>query len=249
MTDDHRPIWEEKTGTDLFSRTPLGTLFNDIEHPAVFRAHQVVLRQRTRQELDSLLHVYTSFLQAPLVEGVAADQVVFEGLRGPDAETGGFGRIHAVADRNDHVQAVVVHAPGNSPTADVRYAVTTTYGCAGSLARCGFEGQGVTPLTLPQRLTRDRCQPHDSVPEGDHMKSVALLAAVLLLAMSCAGTKLSSVWKDPAYHKSPRKIVVLSMVWDPKNRQRIDEAFVREDRKSTRLNSSHTMTSRMPSSA
>ena len=60
------------------------------------------------------------------------------------------------------------------------------------------------------------------------MKRVALLAAVVFLATSCAGTKLSSVWKNPDFHQSPRKIVVVSMVWDPKNRQRLDETFVRQ---------------------
>lgn len=60
------------------------------------------------------------------------------------------------------------------------------------------------------------------------MKRIALLAAVAFLATSCAGTKLSSVWKNPDYHQSPRKIVVVSMVWDPRNRQRLDEAFARE---------------------
>jgi hypothetical protein len=58
--------------------------------------------------------------------------------------------------------------------------------------------------------------------------TVVLWAAVAWLVASCAGTKLSSVWKDPAYQKTPRKIVVLSLVWDPNNRKRVDQVFVRQ---------------------
>ena len=60
------------------------------------------------------------------------------------------------------------------------------------------------------------------------MRSVALVAFVALLATACAGTKLTSVWKDPAYQKSPKKILVVSMVWDPANRKRFDEDLVRQ---------------------
>jgi hypothetical protein len=60
------------------------------------------------------------------------------------------------------------------------------------------------------------------------MRSVALVAVVALLATACAGTKLTSTWKSPAYQNSPRKILVVSMVWDPENRKRLDEAFVRQ---------------------
>ncbi|MFZ5875880.1 MAG: hypothetical protein ACOYXU_05665 [Nitrospirota bacterium] len=59
------------------------------------------------------------------------------------------------------------------------------------------------------------------------MRPVALAAAVALLATACAGTKLTSTWKDPEYHKQPKKILVVTMVWDPKNRQRFDESLVR----------------------
>jgi hypothetical protein len=57
---------------------------------------------------------------------------------------------------------------------------------------------------------------------------IVLLLAVSLLASACAGTRLTSVWKDDAYHEMPRKIVVLSMLWNPKNRPRLEDEFVRQ---------------------
>lgn len=57
---------------------------------------------------------------------------------------------------------------------------------------------------------------------------ITLLSAVSLLATACAGTTLTSVWKDDAYHKTPHKIVVLSMLWNPKNRPRLEDEFVRQ---------------------
>lgn len=59
-------------------------------------------------------------------------------------------------------------------------------------------------------------------------KVLVLSTTILLLNAACAGTKLTSVWKDPAYQKTPRKIVVLSLVWDPNNRKRVDQVFVRQ---------------------
>jgi hypothetical protein len=60
------------------------------------------------------------------------------------------------------------------------------------------------------------------------MRSVALVVAVSLLATACAGTKLTSTWKDPEYRQHPKKILVVTMVWDPANRKRFDEALVRK---------------------
>ncbi|MEW6683165.1 MAG: hypothetical protein AB1451_09635 [Nitrospirota bacterium] len=57
---------------------------------------------------------------------------------------------------------------------------------------------------------------------------IMLLVTVSLLATACAGTTLTSVWKDDAYHKTPHKIVVLSMLWNPKNRPRLEDEFVRQ---------------------
>jgi hypothetical protein len=54
------------------------------------------------------------------------------------------------------------------------------------------------------------------------------VVAVALFATACASTKLTSTWKDPEYKKSPKKILVVTMVWDPKNRQRFDEGLVRK---------------------
>jgi hypothetical protein len=57
---------------------------------------------------------------------------------------------------------------------------------------------------------------------------VVLLLAVSLLGTACGGTKLTSVWKDDAYHQTPRKIVAVSMLWNPKNRPRLEDEFVRQ---------------------
>jgi len=57
---------------------------------------------------------------------------------------------------------------------------------------------------------------------------VLVLLTVSLLATACAKTTLQSVWKDDAYHKTPHKIVVLSMLWNPKNRPRLEDEFVRQ---------------------
>jgi hypothetical protein len=61
-----------------------------------------------------------------------------------------------------------------------------------------------------------------------HPRPIVLLLAVSLLATACARTTLQSVWKDDAYHKAPKKIVVLSMLWNPKNRPRLEDEFVRQ---------------------
>ena len=59
-------------------------------------------------------------------------------------------------------------------------------------------------------------------------RSIVLLLAVSLLAGACAGTKLTAVWKDDAYHQTPHKIVAVSMLWNPKNRPRLEDEFVRQ---------------------
>lgn len=58
--------------------------------------------------------------------------------------------------------------------------------------------------------------------------AVTLLMTASLVATACARTKLTAVWKDEAYEKTPRKIVVLSMLWNPKNRPRLEDEFVRQ---------------------
>ena len=55
-----------------------------------------------------------------------------------------------------------------------------------------------------------------------------LLTAGSLLATACAKTTLTSVWTDDTYHKTLQKIVVITMLWNPKNRPRLEDEFVRQ---------------------
>jgi hypothetical protein len=57
---------------------------------------------------------------------------------------------------------------------------------------------------------------------------VSWLLAASLLATSCASTKLTSVWKDPDYQNTPRKILVLGMLQKPENRRLIEDTFVQQ---------------------
>lgn len=49
----------------------------------------------------------------------------------------------------------------------------------------------------------------------------------LVLFSSCAGTKLTSVWKDGAYQGHPRRVMVIGVTKDPANRASFETAFVR----------------------
>lgn len=72
-----------------------------------FFVDEVVPGQGSGQELDGLLGFGEPlFAQAPLVERVAADEVVLEGSGGPDAELRAALGVDAVADGDDYVQAV-----------------------------------------------------------------------------------------------------------------------------------------------
>jgi hypothetical protein len=59
-------------------------------------------------------------------------------------------------------------------------------------------------------------------------------SALLLLLMfttlftACATTRLSAVWKDPAYDGPPRKVLVYGMLKNAGNRRIIEDEFVRQ---------------------
>jgi len=57
---------------------------------------------------------------------------------------------------------------------------------------------------------------------------VALLIVVAMVATSCGGTTLTSVWKDKAYQKRPQHILVMGLVWNPANRKVLEDEFVRQ---------------------
>jgi len=52
-----------------------------------------------------------------------------------------------------------------------------------------------------------------------------LLALAMLLA-ACATTQLNAVWKDPAYHARPAKIMVIGVAKNPINRRLFEDEFV-----------------------
>ena len=62
------------------------------------------------------------------VECVAACEVVFESLGGPDAELGAALGFHAVADGYDHVEVVVLRSIGFPSGAVVKESLTTEPG-------------------------------------------------------------------------------------------------------------------------
>jgi len=50
--------------------------------------------------------------------------------------------------------------------------------------------------------------------------------AVALLLSACATTQIESVWKDPAYHSRPTKIMVIGVAKEPLNRRLYEDEFV-----------------------
>jgi hypothetical protein len=60
-------------------------------------------------------------------------------------------------------------------------------------------------------------------------KSALLLSLLLTtLLAACATTRLSSVWKDPSFDGSPRKVLVYAILKNPGNRRIIEDEFVRQ---------------------
>lgn len=50
----------------------------------------------------------------------------------------------------------------------------------------------------------------------------------MLLISACATTHLTSAWKDPAYQKQPRKIMVIGIAKKPINKRIFEDEFVRQ---------------------
>ena len=59
-------------------------------------------------------------------------------------------------------------------------------------------------------------------------RGLVVLVATAVLATSCGGTTLTSVWKDKAYQKKPQNILVMGLVWNPANRKFLEDEFVRQ---------------------
>ena len=77
-----------------------------------------------------------------------------------------------------------------------------------------------------------------------------LIIAGALLLSGCAATQIVNQWSDPGYATpSFKRIMVIGVSKQTSIRRTFEDEFVARDRKSTRLNSSHSAKSRMPSSA
>ena len=65
------------------------------------------------QQINGLFKLDAALGQAALVEGVALNEVVFENLGGPFTKLHATLGFHPVANRDDHVQIVVINFPLN----------------------------------------------------------------------------------------------------------------------------------------
>lgn len=56
----------------------------------------------------------------------------------------------------------------------------------------------------------------------------SLLLLVVSLLAACGTTQLKAIWKDPAYHARPHRIMVIGVAKNPLNRRIFEDEFVRQ---------------------
>jgi len=62
---------------------------------------------------------------------------------------------------------------------------------------------------------------------GPKMRRLAVLLALPLLLVSCATTKVNSVWKDDAFQKQVSKVLVIGIIRNPTKKRMFEQAFAR----------------------
>jgi hypothetical protein len=69
------------------------------------------------------------------------------------------------------------------------------------------------------------------VNEGHQMVRLTHISFLLLVAVfvsACTTTQITAVWKDPAYHTHPDKIMVIGVAKNPLNRRLFEDEFVQQ---------------------
>jgi len=85
-------------------------VLHDVEHRDALAAAELVAREGVGEQTDSLLDLAEALLaQAPLIERVAAREMLAQGPRLPDAELGAAHGVDAVTHGDDGVEAVASH--------------------------------------------------------------------------------------------------------------------------------------------
>jgi len=87
-------------------------LIPGIAHPDLLLI-DVILSWFLRFHLTNIETPLVQILQPLVVQGEPLDDVFPQALGGPDAELRSHGALHAVADRDDHIQVVEIKMPLN----------------------------------------------------------------------------------------------------------------------------------------